>query len=60
MKLQKGTMRAEGVDPARIRAGAAQTGSGFDAVYWLPPGKESYEPFEEAHWAEMCAGKVKL
>ena len=41
MKLQKGKMRAEGVDPAKIDESAA-LGSGLGAfddglVYWLPP-----------------------
>lgn len=60
MKLQKGKMREEGVDPDKIAAGAEQTGSGFDLMFWLPPGKSQYVPFERSDWEEMKAGRVKL
>ena len=60
MKLQKGKMRAEGVDPEKIAKGATDTGSGFDMMYWLPPGKAMYEPFEARHWQDMCNGSINL
>ena len=62
MKLRKGTMRAEGVDPTKIAAGEYETRSGFDNVYWLPPdGKDrGYVKFTTQDWEKMVAGRVKL
>ena len=68
MKLQKGKMRAEGVDPEKIDQ-SAREGSGlggFDSglIYWLPPAssekEEKYVPFTRGDWEDIVSGRVKL
>jgi acyl-CoA synthetase (AMP-forming)/AMP-acid ligase II len=53
MKLQKGRLRGEGVDPAVV----ALTG---DRLFWLRPGGRAYEPFGEKEWTEVKEGRVRL
>lgn len=55
MKLQKGRLRSEGVDMAKISASAPQ-----DRLFWLPPGKAAYVPFGSAEWESLKAGRVRL
>jgi acyl-CoA synthetase (AMP-forming)/AMP-acid ligase II len=52
LKIQKGRLKIEGVDPEKV--------SGGDKMYWLPPGKEVYVPFERGDWERLGAGQVKL
>lgn len=54
-KMQKGRLKAEGIDVAKIRAG-----KGGDQLYWLPPGKDEYMPYEAADWESIQSGRVKL
>lgn len=61
MKLQKGRLRGEGIEPEKIRAGAEQKGEKLvDTMYWLPPGERRYVPFGTREWEELKAGKVRL
>ncbi|KAK2736588.1 hypothetical protein FQN55_001602 [Onygenales sp. PD_40] len=55
MKLQKGRLRAEGVDLDKIKAGGKA-----DHLFWLPPGGNQYVPFGRKQWGELKAGSVKL
>ncbi|OBT42327.1 hypothetical protein VE00_06329 [Pseudogymnoascus sp. WSF 3629] len=49
-KQQKHTLRAEGVDPAKVVGG--------DQIYWLKNGM--YTPFTKRDWEELNGGRVKL
>ncbi len=61
MKLQKGRLREEGINPESIRAGTEKKGEKVvDAMYWLPPGAKAYVPFGKREWAEVNGGKVRL
>ncbi|EXJ69525.1 uncharacterized protein A1O5_07561 [Cladophialophora psammophila CBS 110553] len=55
MKLQKGRLRAEGVDLDKIGASRPD-----DRMFWLPPGGAKYEPFTRKEWEDLKAGKVRL
>lgn len=55
MKLQKGKLRAEGVDLDMIK----ENGTG-GRLFWLPPGGNKYTPFEADQWEALKAGRVKL
>ncbi|KAF2813457.1 long-chain fatty acid transporter-like protein [Mytilinidion resinicola] len=52
LKIQKGRLKMEGVDPEKV--------SGGDKLFWLPPGEESYVPFQNGDWDGLGAGRVKL
>lgn len=54
-KLQKGRLRAEGIDIDKI-----QTASPKDAVYWLPPGSSKYVPYTQKDWQTLQSGNLKL
>jgi acyl-CoA synthetase (AMP-forming)/AMP-acid ligase II len=54
-KLQKGRLRAEGIDLDKIKASSPE-----DAMYWLPPGAPKYVPFTRSDWQTLQVGKVKL
>lgn len=54
-KIQKGTVKREGVDLDLIHQG----GSG-DRVYWLPPTATKYVPFTRENWEALKAGAVRL
>jgi len=58
MKMQKGKMRAEGVDLDKIQSGGA--GENEDHIYWLAPGGDCYMPFGRQDWEDMKAGRIKL
>ena len=60
MKLQKGRLRTEGIDPEKIHTSAKEKGEMPDKMYWLPPGKREYVPFEQKNWLEVNGGKVRL
>ncbi|KAK5123283.1 hypothetical protein LTR85_002713 [Meristemomyces frigidus] len=51
LKHQKVVLRNEGVDPGKV---------GGDELYWLPPGAEAYQPFEQREWENVVSGKAKL
>jgi acyl-CoA synthetase (AMP-forming)/AMP-acid ligase II len=54
MKLQKGRLRAEGVDPGVV------VGKAGDRLFWLRPGERVYTPFGEKEWAAVQEGRVRL
>jgi acyl-CoA synthetase (AMP-forming)/AMP-acid ligase II len=60
MKLQKGRLRGEGVDPEVIKKAARERGEEADRLFWLRPGEREYTPFGEKEWLEVKAGKVRL
>jgi acyl-CoA synthetase (AMP-forming)/AMP-acid ligase II len=51
MKLQKGRMRADGVDPSKM---------GEDRMWWLPIGGTEYVPFTEKDWEGLKDRSVRL
>ncbi|KAF2403525.1 fatty-acyl-CoA synthase [Trichodelitschia bisporula] len=53
LKMQKGRLKREGVDPAVV-------GAAGDRLFWLPPGKDAYVPFGPAEWEALQAEKVRL
>ena len=55
MKQQKGRLKTEGVDLAKVRD--AKPG---DVMYWMPPGQRRYLPYEKADWETIQAGTFKL
>lgn len=59
-KVQKGTLREEGMDLGKIQAGSEKAGKPADAMYWLPPGQSKYVPFRERDLQEVRGGRVKL
>jgi len=56
-KQNKTQLRREGVDPEKVSHGTAGS---KDTLYWLPPRGNTYEPFGEAEWRSIVAGKAKL
>ena len=61
MKLQKGRLRGEGVDPGVLKKSAEEKGEKkVDRLYWLPPGGREYVPFGEKEWQEVKGGRVRL
>jgi hypothetical protein len=54
-KIQKGRLKAQGVDPEKRADGDAG-----DSMYWLPPGGSAYVPFRRKDWEELKVGRVKL
>ncbi|KIW39871.1 uncharacterized protein PV06_08443 [Exophiala oligosperma] len=55
MKLQKGRLRAEGVDVDKIRQSSPD-----DRMFWLPPGGDRYVEYGPKEWEDLKAGKVRL
>ncbi|ETN39042.1 uncharacterized protein HMPREF1541_07084, partial [Cyphellophora europaea CBS 101466] len=53
-KMQKGRLKAEGIDWAKIREVSD------DVLYWLPPGKNVYVPYRREDWEEIKNGALKL
>ena len=51
-KQNKVPLRAEGVDPAKVKAG--------DAIYWIPPGANTYELFTSDSWEKLSTKKAML
>lgn len=52
MKMQKGRLKKEGVDPEKITGG--------DKLYWLEPGSERYVPFGKEEWQRIWNQRVRL
>ncbi|KAF2654372.1 acetyl-CoA synthetase-like protein [Lophiostoma macrostomum CBS 122681] len=52
LKIQKGRLKREGVDPGLV--------TGTDRVYWLKPGEEGYLPFGRKDWEDIKAKRVRL
>lgn len=57
MKLQKGQLKAEGIDLEKIQEGAQGTA---DKIYWLPPSGSTYVPFRHTDYNELKAGRARL
>ncbi|KIX05303.1 uncharacterized protein Z518_06175 [Rhinocladiella mackenziei CBS 650.93] len=55
MKLQKGRLRAEGVDVDKIRLSSPE-----DRTFWLPPGANRYVEYGPKEWEELKGGRVRL
>lgn len=53
LKLQKGRLKREGIDPRAV----AKTG---DKLYWLPTDGKEYVPFREKDYEALKAGNVRL
>lgn len=56
-KQNKVELRKEGVDLKKIAHGKAGKD---DAILWLGPGMDTYQPFSEKDWNEIVGGKVRL
>lgn len=52
MKIQKGRLKKEGVDPEKI--------TGEDKLYWLPLGSERYLPFGKEEWQGLLDKSLRL
>lgn len=52
LKVQKGRLKREGIDPDLV--------SGGDRMYWLPPGSDRYLPFERKDWEAIKDKSVRL
>ena len=52
LKIQKGRLKREGVDPDLV--------TGEDKLYWLPPGSDRYVPFERKDWVALKDRSVRL
>ena len=52
MKIQKGRLKREGVDPDKV--------TGTDKLYWLPPGSDRYVPFGKKEWDGIKDKSVRL
>lgn len=55
MKLQKGRLRSEGIDVAKIKDSSPN-----DRMFWLPSGAKKYVPYGPAEWEDVKAGRVRL
>ncbi|KAH8648610.1 fatty-acyl-CoA synthase [Xylariales sp. PMI_506] len=60
MKMQKGRLRAEGVQLDVIEKAARDKGEEPDVLYWLPPGAREYVPFGHRELQELKSGGVRL
>jgi acyl-CoA synthetase (AMP-forming)/AMP-acid ligase II len=52
LKIQKGRLKSEGVDPDKI--------TGKDRIFWLPPNGNRYLPFGRDDWDAIKAKSVRL
>ncbi|KAF2131713.1 long-chain fatty acid transporter-like protein [Dothidotthia symphoricarpi CBS 119687] len=52
LKIQKGRLKTEGVDPDKI--------TGQDTMYWLPPSSDKYLPFGRKDWEGIKDKSVRL
>ena len=52
LKIQKGRLKKEGVDPDKI--------TGDDKLYWLPLGSDRYVPFRKNDWHGIVDKSVRL
>lgn len=50
MKMQKGTLKKEGVDLELVS----------EPMYWLPPGGQGYVKYGKEDFESLKSGKVKL
>lgn len=57
-KQNKGPLREEGVDPAKI--GSRVSDGKTDRLLWLTPGNDRYVDFGKEQWDGLVAGKAKL
>jgi len=53
MKLQKGRLKGEGVDPEKM-------GGSGDAVFWLPMGESEYVRFRKTDWDRLGNRSLRL
>ncbi|KAK7751356.1 long-chain fatty acid transporter fat1 [Diatrype stigma] len=60
MKLQKGTLRNEGIDLDRMEQALQDRDGRLDPIYWLPPGSNIYVPFTKKELGELRQGQHKL
>ncbi|RMZ77066.1 hypothetical protein DV738_g4617, partial [Chaetothyriales sp. CBS 135597] len=60
MKMQKGRLRAEGIDLDKIAEGARERNEEPERLYWLPPGTQEYVPYEQKDWEAIKEGRIKL
>ncbi|KAI1506048.1 fatty-acyl-CoA synthase [Biscogniauxia marginata] len=60
MKMQKSRLRSEGIDLDIIEQVAKDKGEEADAIYWLPPGGNTYVSFTKKNLQELRAGRVRL
>jgi hypothetical protein len=52
LKIQKGRLKREGVDPDLV--------TGEDRFFWLPPDSERYLPFGREEWEAVKSKAVRL
>ncbi|KAH9870522.1 long-chain fatty acid transporter fat1 [Plenodomus lingam] len=52
LKIQKGRLKSEGVDPEKV--------TGSDHFYWLPPNSDGYIPFMKKDWEAIKSKSVRL
>ncbi|EUC47459.1 hypothetical protein COCMIDRAFT_3550 [Bipolaris oryzae ATCC 44560] len=52
MKISKGRLKKEGMDPEKI--------TGEDKLYWLPPGSDRYLPFGKTEWQGLVDKRIHL
>jgi acyl-CoA synthetase (AMP-forming)/AMP-acid ligase II len=52
MKIQKGRLKREGVDPDLV--------TGEDKIYWLPPTSDAYLPLGKKDWKGIKSKNVRL
>ncbi|KAH7388864.1 long-chain fatty acid transporter-like protein [Pyrenochaeta sp. MPI-SDFR-AT-0127] len=52
LKVQKGRLKSEGVDPDKV--------TGTDRIYWLPPNSDRYLPFGRKDWEAIKNKSVRL
>ncbi|KAI9375582.1 hypothetical protein BJX61DRAFT_549275 [Aspergillus egyptiacus] len=53
MKLQKGKLRQEGCEVAKVEASG-------DRMYWLPPNRAEYVPFSMEDYNKIKTGEIRL
>lgn len=53
MKVQKGKLKADGIDLVKIQEAG-------DVLYWLPIGAREYVKFKKVDWEALGSGKAKL
>ena len=58
MKMQKGQLKQEGIDPDKIENSEGE-GRG-DKIYWMPSDGKSYVPFRRKDWEALQRGQVRL
>jgi acyl-CoA synthetase (AMP-forming)/AMP-acid ligase II len=53
MKLQKGRLKREGIDPEMVQASG-------DKLYWLPGDGKKYVPFRLSDYEDLKEGRVRI